>query len=121
MARAGVAAAGGELVAHARGRKPDALRNARGDARQRARQAEMLDRVRGDAGLFQQRRDGGRDDLEIALVADPALLPDVVELAAVAAMMIDEIHRRGMLRDERGNAVAGAEQHGGAAVAARKL
>src|SRR5260370_26818493 len=81
----------------------------------------MLDIRRRDAGLLEQRRDRRRHDLEIALVADPALFPDVIELAAMAAVMVDEIDRRRMLGKELGDAVARPEQHGPAVVAARKL
>ena len=37
--------------------------------------------------------DRGRHDLGVALVADPALFPAVIELFAFAAEMIDEIDR----------------------------
>src|SRR5262245_12809770 len=98
-----------------------ALRDRLRHARQRARQAEMPDPVRRDPGLVHQRFDRGRHDLQIAFVADPALLPNVIELAAMAAIMVDEIDRSRMLRDELGDAVGPPEQHRRAAVAARKL
>jgi hypothetical protein len=85
------------------------------------REAEMLDGGRRDAGLLEQRRDRRRHDLEITLVADPALFPDIIELAAMAAVMVDEIRRYRMLREKLGDAIGRAEQHGRAAVAARKL
>ncbi len=45
------------------------------------------------AGLFQQRLDRGGNDFRIALVADPALFPAIIELFALAAEVIDEIQR----------------------------
>ena len=52
------------------------------------------------AGLFQQRLDRGGHDLRIALVADPALFPAIVEILALAAEMIDEIQRHRMAAEE---------------------
>ena len=66
----------------------------------------------GEAGL-----DRRRHDLRVALVADPALFPAVVEIGLVAAEVVDEIHRHRMMADQLGDHVLGAAQQGRGAVA----
>jgi hypothetical protein len=81
-----------------------------GHRRHQARHDEVgdvaaLELAGGEAGL-----DGRRHDLRIALVADPALFPAVVEVGLVAAEVIDEIHRHRVMADELGDDVLGAAQ-----------
>ena len=61
--------------------------------------------------------DRRRHDLRVALVADPALFPAVVEVGLVAAEMVDEVHRHRMMADELGDHVLGAAQQRRGAVA----
>src|SRR5260221_11928632 len=107
MGGAGVAAAGGERVADGGPGDAELLRDGLRHARQGAGQAEMRDRAGRRAGLGEEGGEDRRHDLEIALVADPALLPAIVELAAMAAVMVDEIDAGRAATDEAGDAVAG--------------
>ena len=65
--------------------------------------------------------DGGRHDLRVALVADPALFPAVIEVALVAAEVIDEVHRHRVMADQLGDHVLGAAQQRRGAVAVVQL
>jgi hypothetical protein len=69
----------------------------------------------------QRALDGGRHDLRIALVADPALFPAVVEVGLVAAEVIDEVHRHRVMAYQLGDHVLGATQERRRAVAVVEL
>ena len=62
-----------------------------------------------------------RDDLQIALVADPALFPAIVEILVLAAVVIDEIRRQLVGTDEFGNAGAPIQQQGRRGIAIEQL
>ena len=53
-----------------------------------------------DARLLEQMFDGGRYDLGVAFVADPALFPAIVEFLAFAAEVIDEVERQLMAAEK---------------------
>src|SRR4029077_3892328 len=85
--------------------------------RHQARHDELRDVAALALAGAQRRLDGRRHDLRIALVADPALFPAVVEVGLVAAEVIDEVHRHRMRPDQLGDPVLGAAQQRGGAVA----
>ena len=92
MGGAGVAA-GIEQVVAERGAVDAAFRgDDAGIARVTATDDEMIDRLRRYRMFFQQRRNGARHDLEVALFAYPALFEHVIETRVAAAVMIDEVH-----------------------------
>ena len=57
----------------------------------------------------------------MALVADPALLPGIVEAASLAAVVIDEIDALAVMGEETGDGLALAEQQSRGAVAIGQL
>ena len=122
MRRAGVAADGREIVAHG------AFGNAGflGDGTSRPCASvhgmqKCATSARLHAGLREQVRERRGHDLVVALVADPALFPRVVEVDAVAAIVIDEIDRAIGARNKFGDRLAFADQEGRRAVAGRQL
>ena len=101
MRRARVADIGGEIVAHLRRIDAALLGERLIELRKRARQDEMGDvALAAIFGLFEQRLDDRRHDLGVALVADPALFPAIVEILALAAEVIDEVERQRVRADE---------------------
>ena len=112
-----LAADGMQVVAHGGIGHAGPLGDAGGDARQQARHGEMGDVGRLHVGGLEQIGQRRRHDLVVALVPDPALLPGVVELEALAAEVIDEIDGAAGVVDELRNHRAGADQQGGGAVA----
>ena len=92
-----------------------------GDARQRRRHAEMRHVLGRDLGLLEAALDHRRHDRHVAGIADPALLPLVVELV-VDASGSDRRNRRARgLGQQRGDRLALADQDGRGAVSARHL
>ncbi len=63
----------------------------------------------------------GRHDLRVALVADPALFPAIVELGVLAAEVVDEIHRHRVMADQLGDHVLGAAEQRRSAIAVVQL
>ena len=100
MRCAGIAADGGEIVAHRGFRNTGAFGQCGQHARQRARQAEVRDRGRCDAARFEQRRERRRHDFQVALVADPALFPGIVVGALAGTELVHEIHGLAMRSDQ---------------------
>ena len=100
---------------------PAALATELGDARQRRRHAEVGDVLGRDLGSLQAALDRRRHDRHVAGVADPALLPAVVELVVDGAEVVDEIGGARGLGQQLGDRLALADQQGRGAVAARHL
>ena len=97
------------------------LGDAGGHARQQARHGEMGDVGGLHAGRLEQVGQRRRHDLVVALVPDPALLPGVVELEALAAEVIDEIHRAARMPDQPRHHRPGADEQRRRAVARLQL
>src|SRR4029079_9896229 len=91
-----------ELVAEALRRDPRRPGDLVVDAPDRARHAEAGDVARSDYSLGEHVVDEPWRQLQVALVADPALLPLVVELAIRRAEVPDEVHREGGMTQQPG-------------------
>ena len=117
----GLAAHGVEIVAHGRIGHAGLLGDAGRHPRQHARHGEVGDVGGLDVGGLEQVAERRRHDLVVALVADPALLPGVVELEALATVVVDEIDRTTGVRDELGYDRPGADQQRRPAIARLQL
>ncbi len=117
----GVAEIGAQKIAHrALGDAAD-LGHLLGDGRHQAGHDEVGDLAALELAGGKRSLDGGRHDLRVALVADPALFPAIVEVALVAAEMVDEVHRHGVMAYELGDHVLGAAEQRRGAIAVVQL
>ncbi len=110
-----------ERVDEALGAEAEAVAHLLGGRGQGGRHHEVVHRLRGEPRLLQRPRHDLRDDPEEALVADPALLPVIVELLGLAAVVIDEVDARRFRRDELGDRALAADREGGRRVAVARL
>ena len=110
-----------EIVAHRLRRNPGLLCDAGHGASDRARHDEVRDFRRADAGFLQNLRDHRGNDLCQTLVANPALLPRVVEVFTGGTEMIDEVDGRRVRRDEFEQRLLVADRHRRRAVAEREF
>ncbi len=92
-----------------------------GHARECRRHAEVRDVLGRHLGGLQAPLDHRRHDRHVARIADPALLPLVVELVVDGAEVVDEIGRARGLAQQPGDRVALPHHNGGGAIAARHL
>ena len=121
MRDARVAARAVQIVLDRLGTQPGRLGNGRRETR-RTLQDESIDRRGGNPGFGTDRRDRARHDLQVALVAHPALLERVIEAGIAGAVMIDEVVlQRGYAEQFGGEIVARAHQHRRGAVSVRRL
>ncbi len=81
------------------------------------RHDETVDGAGFQAGRFERCRDGARRDLEIALVADPALFPVVVVFRIAAAVMVDKVDGQLVAAEIFGDEVIAADGEGGGGIA----
>ncbi len=117
MWRTGVAAFVAQVADDAGRRQPrcpgDRLRGAR-----RRRRNEMRDLPGIDSGATQRGGDGARQELQMPLVADPALLERVIELAPRLAVLVDEVGGERRVPDQlRDEARTAPDERGRGAVA----
>ncbi len=117
MGRAGIAQRSAHQVAHRAFADARHLGHQLGHCRHQAGHDEVGDVAAGELAGRKRRLDRGRNDLRVALVADPALFPAVVELGVLAAEVIDEVHRHGMVADQPGDHVLGAAEQRRRAIA----
>ena len=110
-----------KVVAHAAFGQPEQLRDARAGPAHGGREAEVIDRTGVDTGGGERATDRFGDDLHEALVADPTLLPYVVETLVLPAVVIDEVGGAGGVPEQLRDAVAFADEQCGGCIAGREL
>src|SRR5581483_3497810 len=118
---AGIAAVGVQRIAHRLVLDAARLGDPVGDPRQGRRHAEVRHVLGRNAALLEAPLDGRRHRRHVAGIADPALLPLVVELVVDGAEVVDEIGGARSLGQQRGDRPALADEDGRGAVAARHL
>ena len=93
MGRTALAHVRREIVTHLRRIDAALRRELLVELGKEARQDEVIDLASSNLRLLKKALDRLRNDARIALVADPALFPVIVELLALAAEVVDEVDR----------------------------